>query len=226
MYIQFCQHYWRRKWQPTPVLFPGKPHGWRSLVGYSPWGRKESDTTERLHFTSFIEETILSPLCGIDTFIKHLVTMNMWVYFWAFYSISLVYMSGFMSAPYCFDYYWLVMWTSFVAQLVKNHLQQETWVQFLNWEDPLVKGKSTHSSILAWEITVHGVTKSQTWLSKWLEYCSTFKKKEILPFVTIWRNLEHTILSQLDTERQMLFWNQRLSKASKSNEVITSPMLG
>ena len=32
------------------VLLPGKSHGWRSLVGYSPWGREESDTTERLHF--------------------------------------------------------------------------------------------------------------------------------------------------------------------------------
>ena len=38
------------KWQPTPVLLPGESHGGRSLVGYSPWGRKESDTTERLHF--------------------------------------------------------------------------------------------------------------------------------------------------------------------------------
>jgi len=37
---------WRRKWQPTPVLLPGKFHGLRSLVGYSPWGHKESDTTE------------------------------------------------------------------------------------------------------------------------------------------------------------------------------------
>ena len=35
---------------PTPVLLPGKSHGQRSLVGCSPWGRKESDTTERLHF--------------------------------------------------------------------------------------------------------------------------------------------------------------------------------
>ena len=34
----------RRRWHPTPVLLPGKPHGWRSLVGYSPWGREESDT--------------------------------------------------------------------------------------------------------------------------------------------------------------------------------------
>ena len=42
---------WRRKWQPIPILLPGKFHGWRSLVSYSQWGRKESDTTERLHFT-------------------------------------------------------------------------------------------------------------------------------------------------------------------------------
>ena len=40
----------RRKWRPTPVLLPGKSHGMRSMVGYSPWGRKESDTTERFHF--------------------------------------------------------------------------------------------------------------------------------------------------------------------------------
>ena len=41
---------WRGKWQPTSVFLPGESHGWRSLVGYSPWGCKESDTTERLHF--------------------------------------------------------------------------------------------------------------------------------------------------------------------------------
>ena len=41
---------WRRQWHPTPVIFPGKSHGWRSLVGYSPWDRKESDTTEWLNF--------------------------------------------------------------------------------------------------------------------------------------------------------------------------------
>ena len=47
------------------------------------------------------------------------------------------------------------------------HLQ-ETWVQSLGWEDPLEKGKATHSSILAWRIpwtTVYGVAKSHTWLS-------------------------------------------------------------
>ena len=43
----------KRKWQPTPVFLPGEPHKRRSLVSYSPWGRKESDTTERhlLYFT-------------------------------------------------------------------------------------------------------------------------------------------------------------------------------
>ena len=37
---------WRRKWQPTPVFVPGESHGRRSVVGYNPWGHKESDTTE------------------------------------------------------------------------------------------------------------------------------------------------------------------------------------
>ena len=41
---------WRRKWHPTPVFLTGKSHGRRSLVGYSPQGRKEFNMTERLHF--------------------------------------------------------------------------------------------------------------------------------------------------------------------------------
>ena len=40
----------RRQWHPTPVLLPGKSHGRRSLVDCTPWGHKESDMTERLHF--------------------------------------------------------------------------------------------------------------------------------------------------------------------------------
>ena len=39
-----------RRWHPTPVLLPGKSHGWRGLVGCSPWGREESDMAEQLHF--------------------------------------------------------------------------------------------------------------------------------------------------------------------------------
>ena len=41
---------WRIKWHPTPVPLPGISRGWRSLAGFGPWGHKESDTTEWLHF--------------------------------------------------------------------------------------------------------------------------------------------------------------------------------
>ena len=51
-------------------------------------------------------------------------------------------------------------WASFMVQLVKNPpAMQETWVRYLGWEDPLEKGKSTHSSILAWEIPGMGSQK-------------------------------------------------------------------
>ena len=59
-------------------------------------------------------------------------------------------------------------WASLVAQLVRNlPAMWETWVQSLGWEDPLEKGKATHSSILAWRIpwSVHGVAKSQIQLT-------------------------------------------------------------
>ena len=48
---------WRRKWQPTPVFLPGECHGQRSLVGYNPWGHKESDMTESnlAHTTLLVE---------------------------------------------------------------------------------------------------------------------------------------------------------------------------
>ena len=48
---------WRRKWEPTPVFLPGEFHGQRSLVGYSPWGCKESDTTERLNTQAWEQGT-------------------------------------------------------------------------------------------------------------------------------------------------------------------------
>ena len=62
-FYQFWDWRWRRQRHPTPVLLPGKSHGWRSLVGCSPWGRTESDTTEQLHFSpSCIGEGNGSPL--------------------------------------------------------------------------------------------------------------------------------------------------------------------
>ena len=72
-YETFCMftlsplHSDKSKWHPTPVLLPRKSHGWRSLVGCSQWGRKESDTTEWLHFhfsLSCIGEGNGNPLQG------------------------------------------------------------------------------------------------------------------------------------------------------------------
>ena len=51
---------WRRKWQATPALLPGKFCELRSLVGYSSWGHKESDMSKQLHFTSLHEKIIRS----------------------------------------------------------------------------------------------------------------------------------------------------------------------
>ena len=58
---------WRRTWQPTPVFLPGESHGGRSLVGYNPQGRKESDTTELLH-TYIMNYTVH---CGFMSHLKH-----------------------------------------------------------------------------------------------------------------------------------------------------------
>ena len=58
---------WRRKWQPTAVFLPGKFYGQRSLVGYSPWGHKESDTTEQLHFHFIKIVKFLDILCYQET---------------------------------------------------------------------------------------------------------------------------------------------------------------
>ena len=60
---------WRRKWQPTPQLLPGKFHGQRSLEGYSPWGHKELDMTEHvcMHTHSVI---------NYGDKIKHLTIIN------------------------------------------------------------------------------------------------------------------------------------------------------
>ena len=57
----------RRKQLPTPVFLPGKPHRWRSLAGYSPWGHKELDTTERFHFLFTLEREI-SLIKQVNTF--------------------------------------------------------------------------------------------------------------------------------------------------------------
>ena len=59
-----------RKWQPTPVFLPGKSHGWRNLVGYSSWGRKESDTTERLHSLRLVIGFVSSNKCLLTLWLQ------------------------------------------------------------------------------------------------------------------------------------------------------------
>ena len=76
--------FWRRKWQPSPVLLLGKCHGRRSLVGYIPWGHKESDTTKWRHICLFLTfqsyrtclgasppSTILMSILGLKIRILH-----------------------------------------------------------------------------------------------------------------------------------------------------------
>ena len=69
---------WRRKWQPTPVLLPRKFYGWRSLVGYSPWDRKDSDTTEWLSLTSLY----MSIPNSFPLWYPKICLLCLWVCFW------------------------------------------------------------------------------------------------------------------------------------------------
>ena len=101
----------RRKWQPTPVFLPGKSHRQRSLVGYSPWDPKESDTTEQLTLsllTAFLHSLDLinmSNKCQMSIYLKIFIRS------FSFFSE--------LSCP----------WASLIAQLVKNPpAMWETWV--------------------------------------------------------------------------------------------------
>ena len=70
---------WRKKWQPTPVFLPGEFQGQRSLVGYSPWGCKESDTTEWL--TPSLSIHVYLQICAIYTCICNCIdTLHIYIY--------------------------------------------------------------------------------------------------------------------------------------------------
>ena len=147
---------WRGKWQSTPVLLPGKSHEQRSLVGYSSWGRKELDTTERLHVHVHVHwinygghikefEEYTHNLGFPDSSVSKESTCNAG-------DPGSIPGSG-RSTREEIGYPLQYSWASLVAQLVKNlPATWETWVQPLVWKDPLEKGKATHSSILAWRI--------------------------------------------------------------------------
>ena len=67
------------KWQLTPVFMPGKFHGPRSLVGYTPWGRKELDKTERFHFTSLQEQTSILVFSKFHAYEPLSVNSQTWI---------------------------------------------------------------------------------------------------------------------------------------------------
>ena len=70
---------WRREWLPTLVFLPGKSHGQRSLVGYSPWGRKESDMTEQLHINkhTHIKFFFKKAGCWLLTIYQHATELSL-----------------------------------------------------------------------------------------------------------------------------------------------------
>ena len=96
---------WSRKWQPTPVFLPGKL---RSLVGYDPWGRKESDATEHTHacthaesyslFIGPIEISVPFAFVLFFNFISLLICVWLCRVFFATHGLSLVGVLGFLIA--------------------------------------------------------------------------------------------------------------------------------
>ena len=170
---------------PHSSTLPGKSHGWRSLVGCSPWGCEESDTTEQLHFhfsLSRIGEGNGNPLqCSC---LENPRERGAW---WAaVYGVTqswtwLKWLSSSSSSS-------LPSWASQVALVVKNLSARagdiETPVWSLGQEDPLEEGmqptpvflpgeshgqkslKKKKKKRKAWRATVHGVTKRPTRLKQ------------------------------------------------------------
>ena len=127
---------WIKKWQPNPVFLPGKSHGLRSMVGYSRWGHKESDMTERLNW---IPLPFINPTCtsGSSQFtycwslawriFEHYLA-SMWnefncVIVWTFFGIALLWdwnailKDDFQSCSHCwvFQICWHVEWSTLAA---------------------------------------------------------------------------------------------------------------
>ena len=112
------------------------------------------------------------------------------IFFQMISSLTFFYFSESHNKTYstCIISYRSYIWPSLEAQLVKNPpVRQETWVQSLGWEDPLKKGKATHSSIWAWRIprTVYiYIYKSRTQLS---DFHRLFKIPNIQIYSILWR---------------------------------------
>ena len=131
----------RRQWHPTPVLLPGESHGWRSLVGCSPWGcysrTRLSNFTFTFHFHALEEEMATHSSVfawripgtgkpgGLPSMESHRVRHD-----WS--DLAVVVPGG--------------------SDSKESDCNAGDQVQSLGWEDPLKKGMAIHSSILAWRI--------------------------------------------------------------------------
>ena len=112
-------------WQSTPVFLAGKPHGQRSLAGYSPRNRKEWTMTEHTH--------AMESICTIPSKKKSNKGKKKIKCKWKFPDLKEI--------------------SSLLTQMVKNlRAMQETQDQSLGWEDPLEEKMATDSSILSWKI--------------------------------------------------------------------------
>ena len=132
----FTFMHWRRKWQPTPVFLPGESQGqgawWAAVCGVA-------QSWTRLQWLSSSSSSIPGSLAGEESACNG----------GDLSSIPGLARSTGEEIGYPLRY----SWASLVAQLVKNPpAMRETWVWPLGWEDPLEKGKATHSSIVAWRI--------------------------------------------------------------------------
>ena len=130
---------WRWKWHPTPVLLPGKFHWWRSLVGYSPWGHKESDMTEQLHWSirRWLMVVMKVAIPDLTRWGRQYFEMN----------------SKIPAYPVC-----IILNNAFPLRM------GETWNLFLTSRIWSEKAMAPHSSTLAWKI--HG-QKSLVGCSPW-----------------------------------------------------------
>ena len=140
---------WRRKWQPTPVLLPGKSHGPRSLVGYSPWGLKESDMTDRLHFTSLTSYWLLFFFLALVPTFLSMEIHSTW-------DIAIKMLSHACFTPVnsiCSQYMYYIWWIYTVHIGERN----DNPLQYSCLENPMDRR--------AWQATVHGIPKSQTQLN-------------------------------------------------------------